>query len=444
MASQKFDEIVFQDHIATTIRNGIKQGRISHAYLFSGPRGVGKTTTARIVARALNCAEGPTENPCGVCEHCREIREGSSFDVIEIDGASNRGIENIRELRENVNFAPVKARYKVYIIDEVHMLTKEAFNALLKTLEEPPPHVVFIFATTEIHQVPETILSRCQKYFFKKIPPDAIAAHLGAIAEREGFDIDGAALYPIARAADGSMRDAQSLLDQVLAFSDGRIRAESALAILGVVPVESYLSLLGHIASADPAAVIAEINRVASMGAALPRYIAGFIDMVCTVRLMKNGIDMKEISGFSDAEAASIRECAGLFVDSELSAFFKIAAELQGKLRIASNERIYIEMAMLDMIAVRNAPSIASIISRLEGEVSEQAAPRRKAPPAAAVKEKKNDFAPDVNPAPAPGPVPPAPAETEPRRLPSIGKRTRAGSGLNFWPRCATASPYST
>ena len=201
---QNFGEIVFQDHISVTIRNSIKKGRISHAYLFSGPKGVGKTTMARVLSKALNCNDGPTDAPCGKCENCTEIRAGSSFDVIEIDGASNRGIEDVRELRENVNFAPIKCRYKIYIIDEIHMLTKEAFNALLKTLEEPPEHVIFIFATTEIHQIPETILSRCQRFFFKRIPIEIMVNHLKIIVDKEGFNIDKRALYQITRASEGS------------------------------------------------------------------------------------------------------------------------------------------------------------------------------------------------------------------------------------------------
>jgi len=270
---QKFEEVVYQDHVSKTLKNSIEKGRVSHAYLFSGPRGTGKTTMARILAKALNCETGPTPSPCGECDNCREIRNSMSFDVIEIDGASNRGVNDIRELRENVNFAPVKAKYKIYIIDEVHMLTKEAFNALLKTLEEPPPHVVFIFATTEAHQVPDTILSRCQKYFFKKIPVDPIVRQLKNIIQHEGYRVSDRALFPIARAAEGSMRDAQSLMDQVISFSDSRkggdteISEMDALSILGIVPVESYAVLLGSIAAADTAAVMAEVHRISIMGA---------------------------------------------------------------------------------------------------------------------------------------------------------------------------------
>ncbi len=364
---QTFDEVVYQDHISTTIRNSIKGGRISHAFIFSGPRGVGKTTMARIVAKSLNCAYGPTDSPCGKCDNCREIQGGHAFDVMEIDGASNRGIENIRELRENIAFAPVKSRYKIYIIDEVHMLTKEAFNALLKTLEEPPPHAVFIFATTEIHQVPETILSRCQKYYFKKMTVEALVTHLRHIANSEGFGIDDSALYAIARAAEGSMRDAQSLLDQVISFSGGHVNEESALGILGVAPLESHLKILRHAAVLAAKEAIMEIDRVIELGADIPRYAAGLADTVRSVRLMKNGVDLQPILGLSQGESALLGEMTGLFNDEELSAFFRILGDLQRELRYAPNERIHLEMAVMDLIAVKSRPSIASILAKLDG-----------------------------------------------------------------------------
>lgn len=361
-----FDGVIFQEHVSRTIKNSIKNNRVSHAYLFSGPRGVGKTTMARILARALNCENGPTDNPCGICENCKEIREGSSFDVIEIDGASNRGIENIRELRENVNFAPLKSRYKVYIVDEVHMLTKEAFNALLKTLEEPPPHIVFIFATTEIHQIPETILSRCQKYFFKKISIESIVGHLRNIVKAEAFKIDDKALYPIARAADGSMRDAQSLLDQVLSFSDGDTSEQDTLSILGIVPLESYIKLLSGIAESQRKKLIDESERVITLGIDIPRYISGFLDVIRAARLLKNGISVQGILGFSDVETAALKHVADKFHDEELSQIFKTGNDLQNDIRFSSNERINLEMALLDMAAVKSMPSLSSIIQKIE------------------------------------------------------------------------------
>ncbi len=364
---QNFDEVVFQDHVSKTIKNSIKNNRIFHAYLFAGPRGVGKTTMARIVAKALNCVHGPTDTPCGVCEHCVEIRAGNSFDVIEIDGASNRGIENIRELRENVKFAPLKSRYKIYIIDEVHMLTREAFNALLKTLEEPPDHIVFIFATTAIHQVPDTILSRCQKYFFKKISTAAIVEHLRYIVGQEQYSIDERSLYPIARSSDGSMRDAQSLLEQVVSFSEGEIREEDTLAILGVVPFASYVTLMRFIGEMDVKGAMGEVDRVISLGVDIPRYAAGLQDVVRALRLILNRVSVQEILELSDDEVGLFGECASLFFDEDLSVIFQISVDLIRDLRYSSNDRVNLEMAILDMISVRKNPSISSILKRLEG-----------------------------------------------------------------------------
>jgi len=220
---QLFEEVVGQQHITQTLQNAISQKRVAHAFLFTGARGVGKTSTARILAKALNCEKGPQINPCGQCTNCQEVTHGTSMDVIEIDGASNRGIDEIRELKENVRYTPAKSRYKIYIIDEVHMLTKEAFNALLKTLEEPPPHIIFIFATTEPHKIPATILSRCQRYDFKRIPFREVIGSLKRIVEEEKIQISQRGLLSIAQESEGSLRDAQSLLDQVIAYAGKNI-----------------------------------------------------------------------------------------------------------------------------------------------------------------------------------------------------------------------------
>jgi DNA polymerase-3 subunit gamma/tau len=242
---QTFEDVAGQEHVVKTLSNAIGKGRVAHAFLFSGPRGVGKTSVARILAKSLNCEKGPTATPCNVCSNCIAITNGSSLDVREIDGASNRGIDEIRELREYVKFAPAAAKYKIYIIDEVHMLTREAFNALLKTLEEPPPHVIFIFATTENHKVPATILSRCQCYDFRRISLAEIAANLGKVAAAEGIQISPAALIWIAEAGDGSMRDAQSIFDQVISYSGMNINDADVEEILGLVD-RKYLFVLSE------------------------------------------------------------------------------------------------------------------------------------------------------------------------------------------------------
>ncbi len=231
---QTFEDVVGQEHVVKTLTNAIHQGRVAHAFIFSGPRGVGKTTVARILAKALNCEKGPSQTPCNVCTNCREIVEGISMDVREIDGASNRGIDEIRELRENVKFSPVSSRYKLYIIDEVHMLTREAFNALLKTLEEPPSHVIFIFATTEIQKIPATILSRCQCFEFRRISLKQIKNNLRQIAGTEGVHVSENGLTWIAEAGDGSLRDAQSIFDQVISYAGFEIKDQDIEAILGL------------------------------------------------------------------------------------------------------------------------------------------------------------------------------------------------------------------
>src|SRR6478736_544102 len=244
---QTFDDLVGQTHVTRTLKNAVEQNRLAHAYLFVGPRGIGKTSTARILAKALNCVNGPTTTPCGVCDSCKEIAAGNSLDVLEIDGASNNGVEQVRELRDNVRYAPSKGHFKIYIIDEVHMLTSAAFNALLKTLEEPPAHVKFIFATTEPQKVLPTILSRCQRFDLHRIPAKLIADHLQFIAGKEKITLEPAAAHAIARGAEGGLRDAESMLDQLVAFCGEKISENDVLNVFGFTSEQTVTDLMRHI-----------------------------------------------------------------------------------------------------------------------------------------------------------------------------------------------------
>src|SRR5512135_2943846 len=277
---QVFEDVVGQGHITRTLQNAIASGRLAHAFLFSGPRGVGKTTTARILAKALNCAEGPTPRPCGKCDSCVETAAGTSVDVIEIDGASNRGIEHIRELREAVKYAPVGGKNKVYVIDEVHMLTNEAFNALLKTLEEPPPHVIFIFATTEPQKIPATIHSRCQRYGFKRIALSEIAAKLREIATKEGITVSEQGLVMIARAAEGSMRDSQSLLDQALSYSGMTIADRDLQTILGAVAQETLRTFADGLFAQDAAVLLGQVDQLLEQGQDMRQFLVGLVEHI--------------------------------------------------------------------------------------------------------------------------------------------------------------------
>ncbi|MBM3248662.1 MAG: DNA polymerase III subunit gamma/tau [Candidatus Omnitrophica bacterium] len=275
---RNFDEVIGQEHITSTLKNAIKQGKVAHAYLFSGPRGIGKTSCARILAKSLNCKTGPTITPCEKCDSCKEINEARSFDVIEIDGASNRGIDEIRALRENVKFSPSSGKFKIYIIDEVHMLTPEAFNALLKTLEEPPPHVKFIFATTQANKVLPTILSRCQRFDFRKIPIVKIIEKLDKIAQDEKMNVDKDAFFAIAKAALGSMRDAESILDQISAFSTKKIKFSDVADVLGIVEEDYLFDIADMIFKKDAIAAIKLIDRLINEGKNTSTFISGLIE----------------------------------------------------------------------------------------------------------------------------------------------------------------------
>lgn len=275
-----FDDVIGQRHVVQTLMNAIATKRIAHAFLFSGTRGVGKTTVARILAKALNCEQGPTGSPCNTCPNCTEIAQGTSVDVVEIDGASNTSVDDVREIRENVKFSPFRGHYRVYIIDEVHMLSNSAFNALLKTLEEPPAHVVFIFATTEIHKIPATILSRCQHYNFRRISKAEIVERLRHVAEQDGLSIEDRSLMALARASEGSMRDALSLLDQVIAFGGKTIRHEDLETLLGMVPQEHVRAMIGAVIEQNGPRALRVIAGLLDQGHDVRAYCADLVEYV--------------------------------------------------------------------------------------------------------------------------------------------------------------------
>src|SRR3989338_4368422 len=276
---QTFEEVIGQEPITTTLKNAIEKKRVAQSFIFTGSRGVGKTSTARILAKALNCEKSPTTEPCNQCISCEEITRGTSLDILEIDGASNRGIEEIRTLRENVKFKPTHGRYKVYIIHEVHMLTTEAFNALLKTLEEPPPHVKFIFATTEPHKVPLTILSRCQRFNFKRIPTAEIVKKLDEIAKEEKLKIEKNALFLIAKASEGALRDAESLLDQLASFAEGKIAEKDVLLMLGLASDELYLDVLQTLRAKDGSKILSLVEDFYTQGRDLVQFAKGLLEV---------------------------------------------------------------------------------------------------------------------------------------------------------------------
>ncbi|MDR2251466.1 MAG: DNA polymerase III subunit gamma/tau, partial [Endomicrobium sp.] len=343
---QNFDEVIGQDHISQTLKNAISEKRISHAYLFSGPRGCGKTTMARILAKALNCKNGPTAIPCGVCENCLEVSKSSSIDVLEIDGASNNGIDEIRALRENVKFASAHSNYKIYIIDEAHQITTQAFNALLKTLEEPPAHVIFIMATTEQHKIPVTILSRCQKYRFKLISASEMAAAIQNIAQKEGFEIDSDALSIITAASGGSMRDALSLLDQAVSSNAGKITGEYIRGILGLLPKDIIALVTENIAKGDIEAILKIVKEINDEGYNILQFARDLRDHLRQVMIYLINPEVVEIST-EDKKLFEIQK--SLFTVSRHIRMNNLLSKALEEMRWHDQPRILLEMYLLKM-----------------------------------------------------------------------------------------------
>jgi len=380
---QRFADVVGQEHVTKTLANAIDAGRIAHAYIFCGPRGTGKTTIARIFAKCLNCTDGPKadfplDDPKGI-----EIAEGRSIDVLEIDGASNNGVEQVRELRETVKYAPASSKFKIYIIDEVHMLSTAAFNALLKTLEEPPAHVKFMFATTDPEKVLPTILSRCQRFDLRRIPASLITEHLSFIAKQEKVKIDAEALHAIARGADGGLRDAESALDQLISFCGNKIVESDVLSMFGLTARSQVLGLALAILKGEAEAALRELNDLARHGKDLGRLLSDLLNHFRNLVIFQvSGGDLKLLE-VSENEVVSLKEQAALALTDALTRVMEVLTDAEGRLRDAASKKIFLEVVLLRAIQARDAVSIDTLLTRLQ-QLRAEGAPSSRAPASAA------------------------------------------------------------
>ncbi|MCK4307661.1 DNA polymerase III subunit gamma/tau [candidate division WOR-3 bacterium] len=353
-----FDEVIGQTHVTQTLKNEVKYARIANSYLFAGPRGVGKTTTARIFAKALNCVNGPTPEPCNSCQRCKEIQLVNSLDVLEIDGASNRGIDEVRQLRERVKYAPSHGKYKIYIIDEVHMLTEEAFNALLKTIEEPPSHVLFILATTAPYKLPLTILSRCQRFNFRKVSPTSISEKIKDIALLESVEIDDSACSFIAKFVDGSLRDAISMLDQLIPYTNGKIKTTDIQTLLGLPPQTVFFELTDYIIKRDSSSMLALTQDIINQGIAPKELLSGLINHLQTIFLFKTGIPIPAES------TEAYNKQVSLLKTPHILRLIKFLFDTEKNMRNALSEETYLQQALV-RASICTQISIDEILTQL-------------------------------------------------------------------------------
>ncbi len=385
---QTFEDVLGQDHVVRTLRNAIAQNRLAHAYLFVGPRGTGKTSTARIFAKALNCKDGPSVDFDPNDELCVEIAEGRSLDVLEIDGASNNGVDEVRDLREKVRYAPARCRFKIYYIDEVHMLSTAAFNALLKTLEEPPPHVKFIFATTEANKILPTIISRCQRFDLRRIPNTIIAKHLLHIAKLENLQLDEKAAFAIAKGADGGMRDAQSMLDQLVAFCGGRIQEENVLEIFGFTAAEAVATLSRCVIEQDTVGALRVVHEQSEAGKDLSRLLSDLIQHFRTL-LVQQADPEAAAEDLSPEVAEQVVQQAAMATTEQLLRVVDGLGEVDARMRWASNKRLHFELGVIQAVQHLGEVSLSDVIEAIDrGAPPAGVAVARRAPPPAALTPK--------------------------------------------------------
>ncbi len=430
---QTFSDLIGQEHVSRTLQNAIDSGRVAHAFLFTGARGVGKTSSARILAKALNCEQGLSTEPCNTCPSCTEITDGNSVDVFEIDGASNTGVDDIRELRDNVKYLPSRSRYKIFIIDEVHMLTNNAFNALLKTLEEPPAHVKFIFATTEPHKVPITILSRCQRFDFKRIPLQKIVDRLRFIVDREQVSISDDSLAVVARKGDGSMRDSLSTLDQVLAFCGQTVADEDVAGLLGVVDRRLLLEASGAVFAKDSRAALEIVKRVDSFGYNMRQFCQELIDHFRNITILRAVADAADILDLSEGEVAELKDQASAVPPADLQRHLSILLKAEGEMAHSTFPRLVLEMALLKMAALSPIIPVNELLERLKALEGRGSAPTVASP---APTWEKSPPRPEAAPRQTDRGAPPPP----PRQKPATGD---APASPDNAPPPATGDPWA-
>ena len=398
---RQFAEVVGQQHVTQTLVNAIERKRIAQAYLFVGPRGVGKTTIARILAKALNCEKGPTATPCDTCDSCKQIAAGGHLDVLEIDGASNNGVDQVRDLRDSVRYAPARGPYKIYIIDEVHMLSIGAFNALLKTLEEPPEHVKFIFATTEPQKVPATILSRCQRFDLRRIATRDMVSHLAMISKAEKVSIDEAALLAVARGAEGGLRDAESALDQLMTFCGKEITEANVLSVFGLVSWKSLEQLVEALLRGDLAGLLRLVAELDEAGKDLQRLTAEVLEYLRNLLVMAHAADVLGERELADAQLVTLRQQAGLAPPGRLARVVEVLIEAQGQIRYALARRTVLEVALIRAARTASVATLDEVLGALAGLEVAVGLPPAPAPAPAAVAEPSSSYRDDDDDAPA-------------------------------------------